>query len=57
MKTLDELSDETWDLGLRGLELIDGELNIRLSDGSALVICEDEDGDPALFFDRKKQIQ
>ena len=52
MKSLDELSAETYDLRLRGMEIINGELYIRLSDKSRLVVCEDDDGDTALFYDK-----
>lgn len=55
MKTLGELSDEVIGLSIYGLEIIDGELNILLSNKCALVICEDDDGDTALFYDRGTQ--
>lgn len=55
MKTLAELSDEVIGLSIYGLEIVDGELNILLSNKCALVICEDADGDTALFYDRGAQ--
>lgn len=55
LKTLAELSDEVIGLSIYGLEIVDGELNILLSNKCVLVICEDDDGDAALFYDRGAQ--